>query len=1055
VPSGFFVLRTPLLPFDAFQAWTSDAADRADLRSRLWSMWRQPAVREAVFLASPELDMALARADSTGEGSDTTEAANRALRSFVAYFARMCARATPFGLFAGCSVGTFDTRSQLTLPPRDMYQRHTRLDMDYLSALVGALDADSNVRNVLRYTPNSSLYPAGGRLHYVESRMGVHGRSYHLVAVDETPELTRTLASAMDGRTLADLAQALVDDDVSFAEAREFMEELASSQVVVSELALDVTGPEPMHGLIARLAAYPATQPAAACVAQVRDALAELDRAGAGGNPNQRYIDIQSVLEELPAMPELARLFQVDLVKPSPSPGLTLTPAVAAEVTRGLALLRRLANPHRPQTALETFRQNFIDRYEGAEVPLVDVLDEEVGIGFAASAEPGGEPLLRELDSPAPPIVPADWNARHTVLLRLLSDALVTNTPEVTLQPADIDALSTPESELAPLPDALDVVVRLAATSAEAVQRGEFRFWLQSASGPSGARLLGRFCHADPELHRQVEKHLRAEEALRPDAIFAEIVHLPEGRIGNILCRPVLRDFEIPFLGRSGAAAGRQIAVADLRVSVRDGRIVLRSARLDREVIPRLTTAHNFGLRSLGVYRFLCALQFQDVSRALGWSWGPLEDAPFLPRIRHGRIVLARARWNLANSEIQSISETAAGAQFEHVQTLRATRSLPRYVVLADGDNELVVDLDNILSVEAFVHLVKGRATVRLEELFPPPDELCIAGPEGHFVHELVIPFVKMSTAAEAPPRPVSSAVATTAARRLFPPGSKWLYVKLYTGWGLADRLLTDTVRPLVDRALAERLADRWFFIRYADPQPHVRVRFHGDDRRLAAELLPALATLLGPLVDDGRIARWQVDTYVREVERYGGDAAIDLAEEIFCIDSACVMSILSSTPGDEGLEWRWRLGLCGVDLLLDSLGFSLSDKVEWARSQRDAYAAEFRVDARMKQQLGALYRAERQTIGELLQVAHSPAAADEHPAIGALRARGAALIPVVSQLDRTQLTTSIPTLAASYAHMHLNRLLRSAHRFQELAIYELLDRMYRATFARADVDRT
>src|SRR5262245_41993525 len=106
-PSGFFVLRSPLLPFDALQAWSSNAGDRAELESRLWSVWRQPAVREAVFLASPELDFALTRAETTAN----REATQRALRSFVAYFERMCARATPFGLFAGCSVGTFGPRS--------------------------------------------------------------------------------------------------------------------------------------------------------------------------------------------------------------------------------------------------------------------------------------------------------------------------------------------------------------------------------------------------------------------------------------------------------------------------------------------------------------------------------------------------------------------------------------------------------------------------------------------------------------------------------------------------------------------------------------------------------------------------------------------------------------------------------------------------------------------------------------------------------------------------------------------------------------------------------
>jgi thiopeptide-type bacteriocin biosynthesis protein len=1049
-PSGFFVLRTPILPFDALQSWSRDGADRDALQSLLWSTWRQPVVREAVFLASPELDAALARADAAAEAGGAGDAAQRALRSFAAYFARMCARATPFGLFAGCSVGTFGRFSQLTLPARHDYQRHTRLDMDYLSTLVVALQADAEVRRELRFLPNSSLYPAGGRLHYVESRMGQQGRTYHLVAVDETPEVTRTLGHATDRCILEDLAQALVADDVSYTEAREFIDELAASQILVSELELDVTGAEPIHGMIARLAANAPAQPVATCLANVRDALSEIDHRPVGGNTNEQYIAIQSTLAELPATPELARLFQVDLVKPSTS--LTLAPVVVGEVARGLGLLQRLAPPRRSQSTLDVFRERFVERYEGAEVPLMEVLDEELGIGFAASAEPGGEPLLQKLDLPAPADEPAAWYPRHATLLQLLSDALADNRQELVLQAADVEALATSELEATPLPQALDVVARVAAQSAGAVDRGEFRIWIRSASGPSGARLLGRFCHADPELHRYVEDHLRAEEALRPDAVFAEIVHLPEGRIGNILCRPVLRAFEIPFLGGSGATADRQIAITDLRVSVRAGRVVLRSARLDREVMPRLTTAHNFSLRSLGVYRFLCGLQFQDVGQSFGWSWGPLETAPFLPRVRHGRIVLARARWNLTRSEIQSITEATGPSQFQSLQHLRVARRLPRYVALADGDNELVVDLDNVVSVEAFLHLVRGRVGARLEELFPPPDELCVVGPEGRFVHELVIPFVSERAPARAVAPSTFHPAATASTRhqrpdikRVFPPGSEWLYLKLYTGHGLADRLLTGTVHPLVERAFAESLADSWFFLRYADPRPHLRVRIHGDPRTLSGELLPVVAAALAPLVDDGRLALWQVDTYVREVERYGGETEIGLAEEIFRIDSDCVMRILRSSPGDEGLEWRWRLGICGVDLLLDAFGLSLSEKCSWARLQRDTFAREFRVDGRQKQQLGAVFRDERDTLAELLRIARTPLATSEYPAIAALQDRGAALIAPVSQLSRSQSGARLPTLAASYAHMHLNRLLRSAHRFQELAIYELLDRIYRS----------
>src|SRR5205823_3063887 len=124
----------------------------------------------------------------------------------------------------------------------------------------------------------------------------------------------------------------------------------------------------------------------------------------------------------LPATPELARLFQVDMVKPAVR--LSLGPLVVAELERGLAILHRLRRAGDRQSALDAFKERFVERYEGAEVPLLDVLDEEIGIGFAAAVEPGGEPLLQGLDLPQPGPEPAAWHAQHAVLLRLLSAAL-------------------------------------------------------------------------------------------------------------------------------------------------------------------------------------------------------------------------------------------------------------------------------------------------------------------------------------------------------------------------------------------------------------------------------------------------------------------------------------------------------------------------------------------------------------------------------------------------------------------------------------------------------
>jgi hypothetical protein len=295
----------------------------------------------------------------------------------------------------------------------------------------------------------------------------------------------------------------------------------------------------------------------------------------------------------------------------------------------------------------------------------------------------------------------------------------------------------------------------------------------------------------------------------------------------------VLRGHEIPFLGRSGAPPDRQLELSDLLVSVDGDRIVLRSRRLGREVLPRLTTAHQHA-RGLGVYRFLCALQHQGVRTGLFWDWGPLASAPFLPRVSSGRLVLSRARWNLGREDLAAFGEPPGSSQFAAVQRLRARRGMPRHVALADADNELLVDLGNVLSVEALARQVRRRTFATLVEV-TPPDQLCVSGPEGRFVHQVLVPFVRPPS--DPPPAARPAGTPTTVPRR-FPPGSEWLYLRLFTGPATAERVL-DRAGAAVETALARAAADRWFFLRYGDPHWHLRVRVHGRPEALLGEVLP------------------------------------------------------------------------------------------------------------------------------------------------------------------------------------------------------------------------
>ena len=1063
-PSGFFVLRTPLLPFQELEGWSQGleaarlppdaelapalARDRALLRSRLQALVRRPEVREALFVASPGFCEHLGHWERQPE----SERGEKLERSLLRYLTRMVGRPTPFGLFAGYSVGALGEHTRLRLGEGASYQRHTRLDMDYACLLAEAFSRAPELRAHIPHRPSTSLYRASGRLRYAEGRLQARTRAYHLVVVEPSEYLDAVLARARDGARPEELARALqeMDPDIAHEEALAYIDELIDSQILVSELTPPVTGAEALPELISQLHRLPAARPFAETLGAVQSSLEHLDRSGLGAS-SERYLEVARMLGKLPAPVELPRLFQVDMAKPAPE--AVLGQEVLRELERGVRVLHRIT-PTPPQDALDAFREAFLKRYEGREVPLLEALDEESGVPFMPSHAPGAEavPILAGLALGGSGESRASFGERSAFLLHKLEETWCNGAHTLALSDADVEHLEA--RGRAPLPDSFMAMATVAAASEEAIGRGRFQLRLHMVSGPSGANTLGRFCQGDVRLRREVEEHLRAEEALRPDAVFAEIVHLPQGRVGNILARPVMRGHEITFLGRSGAHPEQQLDAADLRLSVQGRRLVLRSARLGLEVIPRMTNAHNYGTRSLGLYRFLCALPAQGTCGGLQWSWGPLAHARFLPRVTHGRLVLTVARWNFWSDTLEKLGQGDATQRFATLQALRAERRLPRFVALEEGDQLLPIDLDNVLSADTLIHLLKDRPRATLVEHFPLPQELCAEGPEGRFLHELVVPYVRTRPGEPTrlpPPAPRLAPTPAPGLARSFPPGSEWLYAKIYAGSATADRLLTEQVAPLVRSALGSGAADGWFFIRYGDPDWHLRLRFHGTPEGLARVSRELTETLSAPH-QERLLWKVQLDTYEREVERYGGPEAMVLAERLFQVDSEAVLQLLELLPGDEGADARWRLMLYGMDRLMGDLGLGPEERLSLVTGLRAGFGREFQAGRVTERQLGERFRKERKSIEELLgprRVRQSVLAMGQV----VYQRRSERLAPITAALralaEAGTLRVPLLELAGSLLHMHANRLARASARAQELVLYDLLGRHYASQAAR------
>lgn len=1076
--SGFFVLRTPLLAFDEFLNWNvPPSGDCAEGSPESWSRerWRacgdaareklrqivsRPEVRTAVLLASDALDKGL----TYWERDPASKKGLQAERALARYFSRMSGRMTPYGLFAGFSLGTIgrgsaDTPYGISLGPRHEYLPSIRLDFDFLNSHAVALSQNPALRDKIRYRPNSSLHRTGEQLHYLERGRGSEGGTLQMSAVLSDSYVRAVIDRARTGATIPELIEALrqatAPANIDASELAAYVGELISNDVLVSELCPSVTGPEPLAGLLNQLETLPAASVHARSLRTAADILACLDRHGltVGATAYRKAADeIQSLLDHDRKI-DPSTLFSVELRKPLRKS--TLPPVIAEELASAARILLHLGPKEVwGNQQLQKFRSAFRDRYGTAWTPLLESLDEEAGIGFGLAA--ANDPLVQAIGSGAGAGAAevAQTQDVNPVLLREFVNWNRTQSPELVLDPTKLSVYSEGGRKM-PVSFCLNATV--IASSAEAINDGNFRIHVRYGTGPSGAAVFGRICHGDPALQRMVEAHLREEELTSPEVVFAEIVFAPQGRAANLVCRPVLRRHEIVYCGASGAPEPQRIAASELLVSVTEtGRIRLFAPGLNKIVVPRLTSAHNFHQPQLpAVYRFLCALQWEDATGIPNFRWGALDGLPHLPRVRAGRVVLSLAQWRLAPDDVRELEDKHPYEAFLVVQSWRSRLGLPRWITLDHADSALPVDLDNPLSVDSAVQVLRRGREAVFRELYPGPDEMCCSGPEGRFSHEMLIPFVRREPAqAEAvPPAPVLR-IHQAAIPRALPAGSEWLYLKLYASQGRIDEFIVHDLAAVVENAVRDGLATQWFFIRYSDPYDHIRLRFAVTSRESGIDLYRLLTASFTSLMASRGFWKIQLDTYEREIERYGGDQGLEVSETVFCADSEAVLTTLMSLDGEDAPS-RWKATLVGADRLFSDCGIDLRSRQKICEELRDSFQSELRFDVTQRRRLSEFFRRQQRELATLINGTGMHNAGASGSWATAFERRSRRIAPEVRKLESFRgagiLRTSMADLAISYVHMHINRMSRSQTRAQEAILYDLLFRLYKEKHFRTE----
>ncbi|HTX59879.1 MAG TPA: lantibiotic dehydratase family protein, partial [Verrucomicrobiae bacterium] len=587
----------------------------------------------------------------------------------LSYLVRMATRSTPFGLFAGVEAVDLAERTSLVVDEAARRTR-TRPDMALLCRLAEVLEA-GDLRGRVSYVTNACAFVRGERLYVTNVALSNYTVVDRIAKTEQREVSLKHTAAVAFVRELC--AQPVPYDRIArelavrfeapFADASRLLDRLVEAGVVISELRASPLG-DPVAYLLERFEALGAPFAAA-----LREAVEEAARVDAIPLAARSARDHAELHDRLAGLVEPATPFAVQI---------DMRAGVTGALSRALLddaelLVDSYVRMGRAMT-LQAFRERFLARYEGSErmVPLLELVDNNLGLGLPDKTAYAGAPNPE----------------RDALVLRLVSEALRTNAEEIVLEGELLERFLPPVAPADRIAPSLEIGFAIAASSAEAIDRGDYQV-VSGFVSDVATRSLGRFATL---LGDGVTARMReiARASLAQGEFAAEFAYAPPStRAYNVSIRPLLFDCEVRA-GIGEPASGDRLDLADLWVGVEEERFFLWSQSRGRRVGVRETHALTTYSSAPNLCRLL-ALLHADGRRFPGVDWGPAQEFPYLPRLRRGRVVLSPRRWRFSRAQF---GVTAAQAQREF-ERLRPLWNLPRYLYLCEEDNRLLLDLDS------------------------------------------------------------------------------------------------------------------------------------------------------------------------------------------------------------------------------------------------------------------------------------------------------------------------------------------------------------------------
>lgn len=1020
------VLREPTLPFSNFFQIPKQEKGIASFVKKLFN---NLLFKEGIFLASPELYYEWEKFYNGYSYKEKKE--KKIIRSILKYYIRVASNPVPFGLFSTYSILEQSSNNDCM----DVsYNRFSSLDMTFLMKLIYGMNKKQEIKSRLKYFPNNTYYKLGNEVRYIEVVENSNDMNFKLSTINNDEVLNFVLQEIEKGLSLKELHNILSDNLVGVEkhEIEEYLQELIKSQIIISSLDICLNHKSPLKQLIVFFEDNFMKKPNE-YIKSVFNLLNELDKSlidldnTAKHNDISKYRKIISIAQKSKLQFNPKYLVNTNFKKTLPQKNDFFFHKDIKKINKAIQILslftpKNFVNKYAPNRNLNKFIEAYMKRYEARQMPLLSVLDNVTGIGyiqdendFNSFSNVIDDIDFNQIENPNNELQFSSNKNIDGFWFKTILKALKNDATEIDLKLENLDALNETKNTNA-----------FSGTFSVLYSKIKDTISLLSVGSTTALHYIGRFTSSDDEMRKFANEITKTEKKIFPDKLLAEIIHLPAYRAGNISVRNVDRDCEISILSKSSNRT-KTVLLKDISISIVDGNIKLKDKN-QKEIIPFLSSAQNYHRDTLPVYHFLCDLQSQYRSNILDLHLNHLfyQYFDFIPRIKYGEdIIFSLARWNIKYSDFDDFkkknTETDLGCIFKKfLETLK----IPNLISLLENSREpILLDLENPYMVDWLLEELEKKKRIIVVEFISDHKT-------NSFCNEYLMSFYSQSK-----PIDTDSKIKYEDIKRSFPPCDEWIYFKIFTGINVANKILISKVDEIIEKLKKDEIIDKWFFIRYKDPDFHLRVRLHLIKDKDKEKVINMFNEHFKEDISNGVVWKLDISTYQREIERYYGKY-IEETETVFSEDSTMIIKLLKSLKENNKEDDLWLYCLKSIDAYLELFNFSIEEKHSMLEAMYKNISIEFNSNKTIRVQIDRKFRREYHHIHNIMLNK------DSYNSL--IYERNIFLKNTIDTRLINESYFIIKEMISHYIHMTVNRFITANSGMHELVFYGLLEKYYK-----------